>query len=199
MKSTNVKKQAFQVARDLRAQKKQHQSMVLWFVGLSGSGKSTVSDALEAFLFEKHIDTYTLDGDNIRMGLNKDLGFTAEERSENIRRIAEVGKLFADAGTVVLTAFITPMHQDRQRAKAILGEDYVEIYVNCPLEVCEARDVKGLYARARKGEIPNFTGITAPFEVPENPDIEIKTNEQSVDECVVQIWNTIKNRLTSTL
>ncbi|EAQ47959.1 adenylyl-sulfate kinase [Leeuwenhoekiella blandensis] len=199
MKSTNVKKQAFQVARDLRAQKKQHQSMVLWFVGLSGSGKSTVSDALEAFLFEKHIDTYTLDGDNIRMGLNKDLGFTVEERSENIRRIAEVGKLFTDAGTVVLTAFITPMHQDRQRAKAILGEDYVEIYVNCPLEVCEARDVKGLYARARKGEIPNFTGITAPFEVPKNPDIEIKTNEQSVDECVVQIWNTIKNRLTSTL
>ena len=199
MASTNVKKQEYNVDRSARAQRKGHRALVLWFVGLSGSGKSTVSDALEKFLYEQQIDTYTLDGDNIRMGLNKDLGFTAQARSENIRRIAEVGKLFVDSGTVVLTAFITPMQQDRQRAKDILGEDYIEIYVNCPLEVCEARDVKGLYARARKGEIPNFTGISAPFEVPVHPDVEIKTNEQSVDECVMQIWNTIKNKLTSRL
>ena len=110
-----------------------------------------------------------------------------------------MGKLFTDAGTVVLTAFITPLERDRERARAILGDDYIEIYVNCPIEVCEARDVKGLYARARKGEIPNFTGISAPFEVPVHPDVEIKTNEQSVDECVMQIWNTIKNKLTSRL
>lgn len=199
MASTNVKKQDYDVNRAMRSQRKGHQALVLWFVGLSGSGKSTVSDALEKFLYEQQIDTYTLDGDNIRMGLNKDLGFTAEARSENIRRIAEVGKLFADAGTVVLTAFITPLERDRERARAILGDDYIEIYVNCPLEVCEARDVKGLYARARKGEIPNFTGISAPFEVPVHPDVEIKTNEQSVDECVAQIWNTIKNKLTSRL
>lgn len=199
MASTNVKKQDYNITRSLRMQRKGHKSLVLWFVGLSGSGKSTVSDALERFLYEQNIDTYTLDGDNIRMGINKDLGFTAADRSENIRRITEVGKLFAYAGTVVLTAFITPLERDRQRARAILGDDYIEIYVNCPLEVCEARDVKGLYARARKGEIPNFTGISAPFEAPENPDIEIKTNEQSVDECVTQIWDAIKNKLTSTL
>lgn len=199
MASTNVKKQDYDVNRAMRSQRKGHHALVLWFVGLSGSGKSTVSDALELFLHQKQMDTYTLDGDNIRMGINKDLGFTAADRSENIRRIAEVGKLFTDAGTVVLTAFITPLERDRERARAILGDDYIEIYVNCPIEVCEARDVKGLYARARKGEIPNFTGISAPFEVPVHPDVEIKTNEQSVDECVMQIWNTIKNKLTSRL
>ena len=199
MASTNVKKQEYNIDRSARAQRKGHRALVLWFVGLSGSGKSTVSDALEKFLYEQQIDTYTLDGDNIRMGLNKDLGFTAEARSENIRRIAEVGKLFADAGTVVLTAFITPMERDRQRAKDILGEDYIEIYVNCPLEVCEARDVKGLYARARTGEIPNFTGISAPFEAPQHPDVEIKTHEDDIQTCVQQIWDVINDKLTSTL
>jgi len=196
MGSTNVKKQEYQITRELRAQKKGHKALVLWFVGLSGSGKSTVSDALEQFLFEQQLDTYTLDGDNIRMGINNDLGFTETDRSENIRRIAEIGKLFTHSGTIVLTAFITPLASDRERAREILGEDYVEIYVNCPIEVCEARDVKGLYARARNGEIPNFTGISAPFEAPEHPDIEIKTNEQSVAACVEQIWNVIKDKLT---
>lgn len=196
MGSTNVKKQEYQITRQLRAQKKGHRSLVLWFVGLSGSGKSTVSDALEQFLFEQQLDTYTLDGDNIRMGINNDLGFTETERSENIRRIAEIGKLFTHSGTIVLTAFITPLTSDRERAREILGDDYVEIYVNCPVAVCEARDVKGLYARARSGEIPNFTGISAPFEAPEHPDIEIKTHKESVAACVEQIWNVIKDKLT---
>tara|TARA_R110002020_G_scaffold40140_6_gene118863 strand:+ start:1189 stop:1785 length:597 start_codon:yes stop_codon:yes gene_type:complete len=193
--STNLKKQDYKVTKELRNKKAAHNSFVIWFVGLSGSGKSTVSDALETFLFSKDINTYTLDGDNIRMGINKDLGFTSEARSENLRRIAEIGKLFTDAGVVTLTAFITPKQSDREKAKEILGSNYVEVFVNCPLEICEKRDVKGLYAKARKGEIENFTGISAPFESPLNPDIEIFTSEQSVEECVSEIWNHIKNKI----
>lgn len=193
----NLRKQDYKVTLEKRIALSKHNPLVLWFVGLSGSGKSTVSDALEMFLYEKGLHTYTLDGDNIRMGINNDLGFTSKDRSENIRRIAEIGKLFTDAGVIALTAFITPLASDRAEAKKILGDNYIEIYVNCPLEVCESRDVKGLYARARKGEIPNFTGISSPFEAPENPDIEIFTNTQSIDQCVNTIWNKIKKKLTN--
>lgn len=191
----NLTKQNYKITQSIRAERAQHKSIVIWFVGLSGSGKSTVSDALESFLFNKGLNTYTLDGDNIRMGINKDLGFEASDRSENLRRIAEIGKLFTDAGIITLTAFITPLEEDRKRAREILGEKYIEVYVNCPLEICEQRDVKGLYAKARKGEIKNFTGISAPFEKPENPDVEIFTAEQSIEECVQEIWKEIKNKV----
>ena len=191
----NLTKQNYKITQSIRAERAQHKSIVIWFVGLSGSGKSTVSDALESFLFNKDLNTYTLDGDNIRMGINKDLGFEASDRSENLRRIAEIGKLFTDAGIITLTAFITPLEEDRKRAREILGEKYIEVYVNCPLEICEQRDVKGLYAKARKGEIKNFTGISAPFENPEDPDVEIFTAEQSIEECVQEIWKEIKNKV----
>ena len=191
----NLTKQNYKITQSIRTERAQHKSIVIWFVGLSGSGKSTVSDALESFLFNKGLNTYTLDGDNIRMGINKDLGFEASDRSENLRRIAEIGKLFTDAGIITLTAFITPLEEDRKRAREILGEKYIEVYVNCPLEICEQRDVKGLYAKARKGEIKNFTGISAPFEKPENPDVEIFTAEQSIEECVQEIWKEIKNKV----
>ncbi|MGB5943428.1 MAG: adenylyl-sulfate kinase [Leeuwenhoekiella sp.] len=194
--STNLTKQAYKISQQKRMELAGHKPLVLWFVGLSGSGKSTVSDALETFLYQKGFRTTTLDGDNIRMGINKDLDFSAKARSENIRRIAEIGKLFIEAGVIALTAFITPLAKDRNRAKEILGNHYVEIFVNCPLEVCEKRDVKGLYAKARKGEIPNFTGISAPFEKPENPDVEILTHKESIDECVTKIWNTIQSKIT---
>ena len=191
----NLTKQNYKITQSIRTERAQHKSIVIWFVGLSGSGKSTVSDALESFLFNKGLNTYTLDGDNIRMGINKDLGFEASDRSENLRRIAEIGKLFTDAGIITLTAFITPLEEDRKRAREILGEKYIEVYVNCPLEICEQRDVKGLYAKARKGEIKNFTGISAPFENPEDPDVEIFTAEQSIEECVQEIWKEIKNKV----
>ena len=192
---SNLRKQDYKITQSTRAKRAQHKSIVIWFVGLSGSGKSTVSDALEYFLFNKGLNTYTLDGDNIRMGINNDLGFEANDRSENLRRIAEIGKLFTDAGIITLTAFITPLEEDRQRSREILGEKYIEVYVNCPLEVCEQRDVKGLYAKARNGQIQNFTGISAPFEKPENPDVEIFTAEQSIEECVQEIWKEIKNKV----
>jgi adenylylsulfate kinase len=158
---------------------------LIWFTGLSGSGKSTLAVQLEAQLYAMGFKTYLLDGDNIRAGLNKDLTFTDEGRVENIRRIGEVAKLMMDAGLVVLSAFISPFEADRQQVKSIVGKsNYVEIFVNTPLEICEARDVKGLYKRARAGEVKNFTGINSPYEEPQNPDMEIRTNEVSVEEAV---------------
>ena len=162
-----------------------HGSVILWFTGLSGSGKSTLAYQLEENLFKKGVRTYVLDGDNIRTGLNKDLGFSAEDREENIRRIAEVAKLFVDAGVVVLTAFISPYRKDRAIARSLVGADeFVEIYVKCPLEICEQRDAKGLYEKARSGIIKQFTGIDDPYEEPENPEIVIETDKMSVEECV---------------
>lgn len=173
-----------------------HQSFVLWFTGLSGSGKSTLATGLERMLHEKGISTYILDGDNIRTGLNKDLDFTENGRIENIRRIGEVSKLFVDAGIVVLTAFVSPFKSDRQAVRELVGDEkFVEIFVDCPLEVCEARDVKGLYKKARAGEISNFTGISSPFEKPEKYDIRIPTNEMEIEEGINKLYENIVSKL----
>lgn len=176
--SKHVYKQGYAINRELRNHKAGHRSFVMWFTGLSGSGKSTIANALERKLFDQGVHCYTLDGDNIRLGINKDLSFTPEDRKENLRRIGEVAKLMTDAGLVVLAAFISPLREDRQLLKEIIGEaDFIEVFVNTSLATCEARDVKGLYAKARKGEIPNFTGISAPYEKPENPTIVIEEGE----------------------
>ncbi len=168
---------------------------VLWFTGLSGSGKSTIAIALEKELYARGFYCYLLDGDNVRTGLCNNLGFTTEERSENIRRISETSKLFIDAGVICINAFVSPTIEIRQMAKDIIGEEhFIEVYVNTPLEVCEARDVKGLYKKARAGEIKNFTGIDAPYEAPLNPQIEIKTVAQSIEEACQLIINQIFNQ-----
>ena len=162
--------------------------VMLWFTGLSGSGKSTVAIALERALQKRGLLCRILDGDNIRSGINKGLGFTAEDRRENIRRIAEVAKLFVDTGIITIAAFISPSNELRRMASDIIGaEDFKEVYISTPLEVCEARDVKGLYAKARRGEIKNFTGISAPFEAPEHPALSIDTSKVSLEDSVKQI------------
>jgi len=173
-----------------------HASLLIWFTGLSGSGKSTIANALEIELFKNNIKTYTLDGDNIRQGINKDLSFTPEDRTENIRRIAEISNLFIDAGIVVLAAFVSPYQKDRLAIKNIVGaSNFIEIFVNTSLAECEKRDVKGLYQKARNGEIKNFTGISAPYEEPLNPDIEIDTVKLSVEDAVELIMMNIKTKL----
>lgn len=168
------------------------QSKVIWLTGLSGSGKSTIAEALERKLHEKRFLTQLLDGDNVRSGINNNLGFSDADRLENIRRIAEVSKLFLNCGIITINAFVSPTNDVRIKAKEIIGEkDFIEIFVNCPLEVCEQRDVKGLYAKARRGEIKEFTGITAPFEAPTAPDLEIKTNELTVEEATEKVFSFI--------
>lgn len=163
---------------------------VIWLTGLSGSGKSTIAAALEKFLLEHAHSVKPLDGDNIRMGLNKDLGFSSEDRKENIRRIAEVAKLFSDTGMITVTSFISPFEEDRNIANSIIGEDnFIQVYVKTPLEVCERRDPKGLYKKARKGEIKNFTGIDSPYEEPKNPHIVLDTTVLTVEQCVQTIVN----------
>lgn len=172
------------VTREMRELQNGHQSCALWFTGLSGAGKSTVAHRVEELLFERGCKTYVLDGDNVRHGLCSDLGFSAEDRSENIRRIAELCRLYIDAGTIVLTAFISPFRRDRAFARSRVDEgDFVEVFCNTPLHVCETRDVKGLYQRARAGEILEFTGISSPYEPPEDPEITVQTGSWSVDEC----------------
>ena len=169
---------------------------LIWFTGLSGSGKSTLASALESYLFKEGVPTYILDGDNVRSGLNSDLDFTEAGRRENIRRIAEVSRLFLDAGVVVLTAFISPFSEDRKQASDLVGaEHFLEIHVDCPLEVCEQRDVKGLYKKARAGEIPHFTGIDSPFEVPEKPFLRVNTAVQSLEACLKTLIERIEPRL----
>lgn len=174
-----------------RADKEQllgQRGVMLWFTGLSGSGKSTVAIALERELHRRGLLCRILDGDNIRSGINSNLGFTADDRRENIRRIAEVAKLFVDTGIITIAAFISPTEELRRMARDIIGEkDFKEIFISTPLEECERRDVKGLYARARRGEVKNFTGISAPFEAPENPAVEIDTTNRTPEECVEQI------------
>ena len=166
----------------------QHKSCVLWFTGLSGSGKSTL-----ATLHQQGIHCYVLDGDNVRHGLNKDLGFSDEDRQENIRRIAEVAKLFVDAGVIVLSAFISPFKADREIARQLVEKnEFIEIFVDCPLEVCEERDTKGLYAKARKGEIKQFTGIDSPYEAPDAAELAIKTGTHDLEACVRQITDYLK-------
>lgn len=170
--------------------------LLIWLTGLSGSGKSTIANALEKRLFADNFQTYVLDGDNIRSGLNKDLGFDDSGRIENIRRIGEVSRLFVDAGTVVITAFISPFEREREMVREIVGADnYFQIFVDCPLEECEKRDVKGLYKKARKGEIKNFTGIDSPFERPVHPDLIVNTVSSSLDDCVDQIFDQVIKRI----
>ena len=177
-KATNIHWHEGQIKKEDRERLNDHKGVCLWFTGLSGSGKSTIALEAESLLFERGARTYVLDGDNIRHGLNKDLGFSPEERTENIRRIGEVSKLFVDAGLVVMTAFISPYREDRNTVRNSMKEgEFVEIYVECDLEVCEQRDPKGLYKKARAGEIKEFTGIDAPYEEPESPELVINTSE----------------------
>ncbi|GAA4703435.1 adenylyl-sulfate kinase [Brevibacillus fulvus] len=176
------------VTKKDRQDKSGHKSCVLWFTGLSGAGKSTLANAVESLLHERGFRTYVLDGDNIRHGLNRGLGFGPEDRRENIRRIAEVAKLFVDAGVITLTAFISPYREDRALARGLLDQgEFIEIYVKCPLELCEKRDPKGLYQKARNGEIADFTGISAPYEEPLSPELVIDSGELSVRESAERI------------
>lgn len=169
---------------------------LIWFTGLSGSGKSTLAVQLESLLFEKGYKTYLLDGDTIRTGLNNDLGFSEEDRIENIRRIAEVARIMLDSGVILLAAFISPFQANRDTVKRIVGaENYFEVFVDAPLEVCEKRDVKGLYKKARTGELKNFTGISSPYEIPENPDVRIRTDEYDLDEAIKLIMNAVEDRI----
>jgi adenylylsulfate kinase len=184
------------VTRAQREALLKQRAKLIWFTGLSGSGKSTLSVQLEACLHGKGYLTYLLDGDNIRSGLNKDLSFTDEGRVENIRRIGEVSKLFVDAGFIVLSAFISPFRADRDLVRKIVGpENHIEVFVDCPLEVCEQRDTKGLYKKARAGQIQTFTGIDSPYEPPEHPDSVIRTAEQSVDDSVKTLLEFVLPRI----
>lgn len=184
-RSSNVVWCQTEITKERRNTLNKQESAILWFTGLSGSGKSTIANAVEEYLHRHSIRTYILDGDNVRHGLNGDLGFSDEDRKENIRRIGEVSKLFIDAGVMVLTSFISPFVEDREFVRNIVHDhEFIEIYVKCPLDVCESRDVKGLYQKARKGEIKKFTGIDSPYEQPVNPEVVIDTAELSIDECV---------------
>jgi adenylylsulfate kinase len=170
---------------------------VIWFTGLSGSGKSTLAVQLEFQLYAHHFKTYLLDGDNVRGGLNSDLDFSDASRKENIRRIGEVSKLFLDSGLIVLSAFISPFEEDRNQVRTIVGAgNFIEVFVDCPLSVCESRDVKGLYKKARTGEIKNFTGISSPYEPPQNPDIRVHTDVQTVTASIDLLLKSITPRIT---
>jgi bifunctional enzyme CysN/CysC len=189
-RSDNLTWQNLDITREFRAQQKGQTPVTIWLTGLSGSGKSTIANALEKRLVASGRHTMILDGDNIRMGLNKNLGFTEEDRIENIRRIAEVSKLMNDAGLIAITSFISPYARDRQRAQEIIGADsFLEIYISTPLEECERRDVKGLYRRARAGEISHFTGISSPYEIPAHPKLTLDTSRLSPEECVDAIFD----------
>jgi adenylylsulfate kinase len=200
-KETNLVEHPSKITKQDRERRNGHRSFILWFTGISGSGKSTIAHRLEERLFEIGVRTYVLDGDNIRTGLNKGLGFSAEDREENIRRIGQVAKLFVDAGLVVLTAFISPYKKDRAVARSLVEDDeFVEIYVKCPLEICEQRDVKGLYEKARRGMVKQFTGIDDPYEEPENPEIIVETDKADLEQCVEEILNFLEaERLVSPL
>ena len=184
------------VSAELRKKLINQKPILIWLSGISGSGKSTIANELEKKLYENNFLSYLLDGDNIRIGLNKDLGFTDDDRKENIRRISEVSRLMLEAGLIVITAFISPFKEERQLAKSlVLEENYFLVHVDCSVEKCEERDVKGLYKKARAGEIKNFTGIDSPYEVPENPNLIVNTEKESVDESVKKIFNAIKGKI----
>lgn len=191
----NIVPHTYRVNREERRQANGHSSFLIFFTGLSGSGKSTIANALEIKLFLDGVKTYVLDGDNVRRGINKGLSFSPADRSENNRRIGEIAKLFVDAGMVVLAAFVAPYEEDRLFIKKTVGKgNYIEVFVNASLEICEERDVKGLYKKARSGEIKNMTGISAPYEAPNNPAVEV-THEHSVEESVDMIYEKIKDKL----
>ena len=192
----NVVKHNYKTTKSQRELQHGHKAYLLWFTGLSGSGKSTLANLVEVALHNKGLSTYILDGDNIRKGINKDLNFAPEDRTENIRRIAEISNLMLDAGVLTLAAFVSPYLKDRGEVKQIVGADnFIEIYVNTSLEECERRDVKGLYEKARAGEIKNMTGISAPYEAPTNPDFEIITDGQSIEDSVKEVLTFLNNKL----
>ena len=194
--SSNIQLHEFNIDKLAREKLHKHNALLVWFTGLSGSGKSTLANSVEVELNSREISSYVLDGDNIRNGINKDLNFSAKDRSENIRRIGEISHLMIDAGVVTLAAFVSPYIKDRERVKNIVGaENFIEIYVNTSLEECERRDVKGLYKKARAGEIINMTGVSDPYEAPENPALEIVTDNQSIAESVKIITKFLENKI----
>lgn len=187
-KATNITWHETAITKGERRIQNGHGSCVLWFTGLSGSGKSTIANAFSSYLYEQGINEYVLDGDNIRHGLNKDLGFSDEDRAENIRRIGEVAKLFVDSGTMVTTAFISPFRSDRNQVRSLFEEgEFIEIFVDCPIDECERRDPKQLYAKARRGEIKDFTGIDSPYEEPLEPELTIQSHKVTIEEAVKEI------------
>ncbi len=191
----NIHEQKFEIGRENREELMGHPGVVVWFTGLSGSGKSTIANAVAAALHDKKVHTMTLDGDNTRLGINRDLDFTEQGRKENIRRVTEVAKLMADSGLVTLTSFISPYENDRYQAKKIIGEDrFIEVFVNTPVEVCAERDVKGLYKKAYAGEIKNFTGVSSPYEAPLQADIEIKTQEEDIQTSTQRVLDYLKEK-----
>jgi len=192
----NLTEQPFLINREKRNVLNKHKSFLIWFTGLSGSGKSTLANLLEVELFKRGMHTYLLDGDNVRLGLNKDLTFTQEDRAENLRRIGEISKLMVDAGLITLASFISPFEKDRQHVKDILGsENYIEIYLSTPLEECIKRDVKGLYQKAKNGEIKEFTGISSPYEIPQNPNLEINAAEVSKEDALEMILEKVLEKI----
>ena len=194
-KSSNTVWHNATVTRARREKLNKHKSVILWFTGLSGAGKSTLAHAVEEKLHQLQCRTYVLDGDNVRHGLCGDLGFTVEDRQENIRRIGEIAKLMLEAGIISLTAFISPFEKERQLARKLVPHgDFLEIYCYCELDICEQRDVKGLYKKARSGEIKHFTGISSPYEVPKKPEIKINTGQDSLEDCVDQVINLLRDR-----
>ena len=194
-KSSNTVWHNATVTRARREHLNNHKSVILWFTGLSGAGKSTLAHAVEEKLYQLQCRTYVLDGDNVRHGLCGDLGFTDTDRQENIRRIGEIAKLMLEAGVISLTAFISPFEKERQLARKLVPHgDFLEIYCYCELDICEQRDVKGLYKKARSGEIKHFTGISSPYEVPKKPEIKINTGQDSLEDCVAQVINLLRDR-----
>ena len=196
--SLNISKHTYKITKSNRIQLHGHEAYLIWFTGLSGSGKSTLANLVEIALHKKGFSTYILDGDNIRQGINKDLTFAPEDRTENIRRIAEISNLMMDAGVITLAAFVSPYIKDREEVKKIVGaHNFIEIYVNTSLEECERRDVKGLYKKARSGKIKNMTGISAPYEAPIKPILEVVTDGQPIEESVKIILKFINKKLKS--
>ena len=195
MKNTNIIYHAASVTRERRNQLNNHKSVVIWFTGLSGSGKSTLAHSVEEILFSKGCRTFVLDGDNVRHGLTSNLGFSNEDRKENIRRIGEVTKLMMEAGLIILTAFISPFREDRIAVRNLISDgDFIEIYCKASLETCEARDLKGLYKRARLGEIKNYTGINSPYEIPDNPELIIDIDKEVLEESVSKIVSFLQKK-----
>ena len=193
---SNLKSQSYKIKRSDYEKRNTHRGMVLWFVGLSGSGKSTLANGLQAKLFENGFNAIVLDGDNTRLGINKDLGFSEKDRIENIRRVAEISKLFVETGHIVINAFISPFESNRIQARDIISDtDFIEVYINSSVSACEKRDVKGLYKKARTGEIIDFTGISSPFEAPIKPNIVVKTDEQTPDESIDYLFEQVKSKL----
>ena len=194
--SKNIYYNKFSITKKKRCYRNKHSALLIWFTGLSGSGKSTLANKVEINLFNNKVNTYLLDGDNIRKGINKDLNFSKLDRKENIRRVSEIAKLFIDAGIVVLASFISPYEKDRERIKKIVGkENFIEIYVKASLDICEERGVKGLYKKVREGKVENFTGISSNYEIPKNPNLEINTEELSIEDSVNIITNYINNKI----